>query len=104
VRLVKRVTVVDADIDPWDPAAVDWARLHRMKLERDLKLMPEARTDRSEAMESGGLVTKIGLDATAKPGDRVEGIDRALPPRQFSDAARKWFEDNLAPEKRGWLK
>ncbi len=53
VSLVKRVTVVDADIDPWDAAAVEWARVHRMKLERDLLLVPHAGTDRSEAMEDG---------------------------------------------------
>ena len=80
VSLVKRVTVVDADIDPWDAVAVEWARVHRMKLERDLLLVPHAGTDRSEAMEQDGLVTKAGFDATAKKGDRVEGIDRALPP------------------------
>jgi len=104
VSLVKRVTVVDADIDPWDATAVEWARVHRMKLERDLLLVPHAGTDRSEAMEDGGLVTKAGFDATAKAGDRVEGIDRALPPAVLSDRARKWFTDNLPPERRLWLK
>ena len=104
VSLVKRVTVVDADIDPWDPAAVDWARVNRMKLERDLLLVPHAGTDRSEAMEDGGLVTKIGFDATAKAGDRVEGIDRALPPLPHRDAARRWLTDNVPLEKRGWLR
>ena len=104
VSLVKRVTVVDSDIDPWDPVAVDWARLHRMKLERDLLLVPHAGTDRSEAMEDGGLVTKAGFDATAKKGDRVEGIDRALPPAELTQAAKRWFEANLPPDKRAWLK
>ena len=104
VSLVKRVTVVDADIDPWDATAVEWARVHRMKLERDLLLVPHAGTDRSEAMEDGGLVTKAGFDATAKAGDRVEGIDRALPPAVLSDRTRKWFTDNLPPERRLWLK
>jgi 4-hydroxy-3-polyprenylbenzoate decarboxylase len=104
VSLVKRVTVVDADIDPWDAVAVDWARVHRMKLERDLLLVPHAGTDRSEAMEDGGLVTKAGFDATAKTGDRVEGIDRALPPVAQRDAARRWFEDNLPAAQRPWLK
>jgi 2,5-furandicarboxylate decarboxylase 1 len=104
VSLVKRVTVVDADIDPWDAVAVDWARVHRMKLERDLLLVPHAGTDRSEAMEDGGLVTKAGFDATAKAGDRVEGIDRALAPQPQRDAARAWFMDNVPPEKRAWLK
>ena len=104
VSLVKRVTVVDADIDPWDAAAVDWARMNRMKLERDLLLIPQAGTDRSEPMEDGGLVTKAGFDATAKAGDRVEGIDRALPPAVHSDAAKRWFTENLPPQQRHWLR
>jgi 4-hydroxy-3-polyprenylbenzoate decarboxylase len=104
VSLVKRVTVVDADIDPWDPVAVDWARVNRMKLERDLLLVPHAGTDRSEAMEDGGLVTKAGFDATAKSGDRAEGIERALPPQAQRDAARTWLMDSLPSEKRRWLK
>jgi 2,5-furandicarboxylate decarboxylase 1 len=104
VSLVKRVTVVDADIDPWDPVAVDWARVSRMKLERDLLLVPHAGTDRSEPMEEGGLVTKAGFDATAKASDRVEGIERALPPQAQRDAARTWLMTTLPAEKRGWLK
>jgi 2,5-furandicarboxylate decarboxylase 1 len=104
VSLVKRVTVVDADIDPWDAVAVEWARVHRMKLERDLLLVPHAGTDRSEAMEDGGLVTKAGFDATAKAGDRVEGIDRALPPAAAREAAKRWFTESLPPSRRQWLK
>ena len=104
VSLVKRVTVVDADIDPWDAVAVEWARVHRMKLERDLLLVPHSGTDRSEAMEDGGLVTKAGFDATAKAGDRVEGIDRALPPAAQRAAAQRWFTESLPPSRRQWLK
>ncbi len=104
VSLVKRVTVVDADIDPWDAVAVEWARVHRMKLERDLLLVPHAGTDRSEAMEDGGLVTKVGFDATARHGDRVEGIDRALPPAAISAAAKRWLVENLPAAQRTWLK
>lgn len=84
VSIVKRVTVVDSDIDPWDPVAVDWARVSRMRFERDVLLVPLSGADRSEPMESGGLVTKIGLDATVKEGDRHEGSRRAMP----NDAAR----------------
>ena len=104
VSLVKRVTVVDADIDPWDAVAVEWARVHRMKLERDLLLVPHSGTDRSEAMEEGGLVTKAGFDATAKAGDRVEGIERALPPAAAREAAKRWFTESLPPLRRQWLK
>ncbi|MDB5397847.1 MAG: hypothetical protein JWM91_5353 [Rhodospirillales bacterium] len=104
VSIVKRVTVVDADIDPWDPVAVEWARTNRMKLERDLLLIPQAGTDRSEPMEQGGLVTKVGFDATAKANDRVEGVDRALPPLAYREAAKKWFTENLPRDQRKWLK
>ena len=104
VSLVKRVTVVDADIDPWDPVAVEWARTNRMKVERDLVLVPFAGTDRSEPMEDGGLVTKIGFDATAKTADRAEGVDRALPPPAFMEDAKRWLTENLPPQQRPWLK
>lgn len=104
VSIVKRVTVVDTDIDPWDPVAVDWARTNRMRLERDLLLVPQAGTDRSEPMEQGGLVTKAGFDATARAPDRAEGIERAQPPPDVSRAAVDWLLNNLPPERRRWLK
>lgn len=104
VSLVKRVTVVDADIDPWDAGAVEWARTNRMRYERDLLLVEQAGTDRSEAMESGGLVTKIGFDATAKPADRAEGIERALPDEAALEVARRWLTEALPADRRPWLK
>jgi 2,5-furandicarboxylate decarboxylase 1 len=104
LSIAKRVTVVDEDIDPWDAVAVDWARTNRMRLERDLILMPNARAVRSEPMGAGGTVTKVGFDATAKPNDRAEGNERALPPAAASDAARRWLAARLPPEQRRWLK
>jgi 4-hydroxy-3-polyprenylbenzoate decarboxylase len=67
-------------------------------------LIPLAGTDRSEPMEDGGLVTKIGFDATSKTADRAEGVDRALPPAEATLGARRWFLDKLAPGQRAWLK
>jgi 2,5-furandicarboxylate decarboxylase 1 len=104
VSIVKRITVVDTDIDPWDAVAVDWARTNRMRLERDLLLVPQSGADRSEPMEQAGLVTKAGYDATAKSGDRAEGIERALPPTAACRAAIEWLRANLPPERRRWLK
>ena len=75
------------------PAPSSGARVHRMKYERDLLLVPLAGTDRSEAMEADGLVTKIGFDATAKPADRVEGTERALPPAEALEAAARWLAE-----------
>ena len=103
VSIVKRVTVVDADIDPWNAAAVEWARVNRMRLERDLLIIPGAGADRSEPMEEGGMVTKMGLDATARAADRAEGVDRAAPPAAVLDAARAWLAASTPPERRSWL-
>lgn len=103
VSIVKRITVVDTDIDPWNPVAVDWARTNRMRLERDLFLVPQAGADRSEPMEHGGLVTKVGFDATARSDDRAEGIERALAPTAVSRATIDWLRANLPPERRRWL-
>jgi len=104
VNIVKRVTVVDDDIDPWDAAAVEWARTHRMRLERDLMLIPNAGADRSEPMENAGLVTKAGFDATAKSSDRAEGNERARPPAAVREAVTQWLTRHLPPEHRRWLK
>lgn len=103
VSMVKRVTVVDSDIDPWNPVLVDWARMNRCRLERDLMLLPLSGTDRSEPLEVDGLVTKAGYDATAKAGDRAEGVERALPPADALETARKWLVDTLPPAERRWL-
>ena len=70
VRLVKLITVVDEDIDPWDPQQVEWALATRMRAERDLTIVPSAATSRSDPIESGGSVGKLGIDATRKSGDR----------------------------------
>lgn len=103
VSIVKRVTVVDADIDPWNPAAVEWARVSRMRLERDILLLPSMGADRSEPMEEGGTVTKIGFDATARCGDRAEGVDRALPPLASTRACREWLRSHLPADQLAWL-
>jgi hypothetical protein len=70
----------------------------------DLLLVPQAGTDRSEPMEQGGLVTKVGFDATARPDDRAEGIERALPPPAVTRATVDWLLNNLPPERRRWLR
>jgi 2,5-furandicarboxylate decarboxylase 1 len=103
VSIVKRVTVVDADIPPWDAAAVEWARVNRMRLERDILLVPGAGADRSEPMEWDGMVTKIGFDATARVADRAEGTEKAEPPAAFLQAARGWLLQNLPESRRLWL-
>jgi 4-hydroxy-3-polyprenylbenzoate decarboxylase len=81
VRLVKLVTVVDADVDPWNPQQVEWALATRMRAERDLVVLSSASTSRSDPLEQGARVGKLGIDATRKSSDR-DDWRRAEPPAE----------------------
>ncbi|MDF3838963.1 UbiD family decarboxylase [Cupriavidus basilensis] len=87
VNLVKNVTVVDDDIDPWDSAQVEWAVATRMRPDRDLLIAPGARTDRSEPIKQDGVATKMGVDATRKASDRQDW-HRAVPPAEVMERVR----------------
>ncbi len=87
VSLVKNVTVVDDDIDPWEESRVEWAVATRMKADRDIVVVPGARTDRSEPLKSMGTVAKLGLDATRKRADR-EDWALAVPPAEALERVR----------------
>ncbi|PPG89418.1 UbiD family decarboxylase [Rathayibacter sp. AY1F3] len=80
VSMVKQVTVVDSDVDAWDMEHVHWARTSRMRWDRDLMLVDGVATDRNVPMQVGGTVTKVGMDATRKEGDRALGAELAVPP------------------------
>ena len=70
VNLVKQVTVVDGDVDPWNATHVEWAVATRMRADRDLLVEPGMPTNRSEPLANQSRVAKLGIDATKKPGDR----------------------------------
>ena len=88
VSLIKRIVVVDDDIDPWDAEQVEWAMATRMKADRDLLVLPEARTDRSEPLAAEGTVAKLGIDATRRDRDRRDWR-RAQPPEAALARARE---------------
>lgn len=92
VNLVKQVVVVDADIDPWNAIQVEWAIATRMRADEDLIVVPGVRTDRSDPLERGGVIAKLGLDATRKAANRKDWTE-AKPP----EAAMARARDLLAP-------
>ena len=79
VNLIKHVTVVDDDVDPWDEFAVRTAVMTRMRAERDIVIVPGVRTDRSEPMKLGGVIANYGFNATRRAEDRPDWTP-ALPP------------------------
>jgi 2,5-furandicarboxylate decarboxylase 1 len=66
---LKHVVVVDEDVDPFDPAAVEWAIATRFQADRDLWVSPDqpsSSLDPSAKLVPGqkACSAKMGLDAT----------------------------------------
>lgn len=72
---LKQVTVVDEDVDIYDPQDVEWALATRFRPDRDIILIPEARGHELNPCTDGGIGCKIGLDATA-PSPRPPQFER----------------------------
>jgi 2,5-furandicarboxylate decarboxylase 1 len=96
VPLIKQVVVVDDDIDVWNTKAVEWARMTRVRPERDILVIPNAKTDRSEPLQVDSTVGKLGIDGTSKPGDRKEGFGLSRAPVRALEQAAKLLGDTCA--------
>jgi len=80
VRDIKLVTVVDADVDPFNPRDVEWAVATRFQADRDLVLISGAKGNELDpSCPSLAVTAKMGLDAT-KPLDRSHRFDRITIP------------------------
>ena len=84
LNLVKQVTVVDDDVDPWDATRVELALATRMRADRDLLVAPAMPSNRSDPLARDGMVPKLGIDATRKSGDRADWRP-AQPPQAAID-------------------
>jgi UbiD family decarboxylase len=71
---MKRVVVVNSDIDIFDDAQVEWALATRFQGDRDLFILPGARgsTLDPSSPEPDMTTTKIGMDATIPVGREEE--------------------------------
>jgi 2,5-furandicarboxylate decarboxylase 1 len=93
VNLIKQVIVVDDDIDPWNALQVEWATATRMKPDRDFVIIAAVRADRSEPLDQDGTITKLGIDATRRQGDRPDWA-LARPPAAALARARQVLREN----------
>ena len=77
--MVKKVVVVDTDVDPQDDQEVEWALATRFQADRDLIVIPELRGQpidpSSRWTGEGFLTTKMGLDATRPKKEGFEKVD-----------------------------
>jgi 2,5-furandicarboxylate decarboxylase 1 len=93
VNLIKQVIVVDDDIDPWNAPQVEWAIATRVKPDRDFVIVPAVRADRSEPLDQDGTITKLGIDATRRQGDRPDWA-LARPPAAALARAKQILREN----------
>ncbi len=73
---MKKVTVVDEDIDVFDDRQVEWAEATRFQASRSLVMVNNA-AGSSLDPSSDGVTSKVGIDATRPFGK--EGFQRILP-------------------------
>ncbi|NKQ37461.1 MAG: UbiD family decarboxylase [Chloroflexi bacterium] len=71
---IKKVIVVDPDVNIYDPADVLWALTNRVDWSRDTFTVPGAQGHEMDpTANERGIHTKIGIDATYKPDRRDYG-------------------------------
>lgn len=81
-RSLKMVTVVDEDIDPANPIAVEYAMATRFQADRSLTVIEKVRgSSLDPSSDQKNLLTaKLGIDATKSLSKRPEGFEIAKIP------------------------
>jgi len=78
---VKRVVVVDHDVDVFDDRQVNWAIATRCQPDRDLTVVTNTRgSDLDPSAREDGSTAKWGVDATAKPSLAAYTPRHRVPP------------------------
>ena len=78
---MKRVVVVDHDVDVFDDRQVNWAIATRCQPDRDITIVTNARgSDLDPSTREDGYTAKWGVDATAKPSLAAYTPRHRVPP------------------------
>ena len=90
---MKRVVVVDHDVDVFDDRQVNWALATRCQPDRDITILTHARgSDLDPSTREDGYTAKWGVDATAKPSLGAYTPRHRVPPEVWQ---RLRLEDYL---------
>lgn len=73
---IKHVTVVDEDIDIYDPKEVEWAIATRVQGDKDIMIIPGTYGHHLDRTTDEGVTAKVGIDATV-PLDKKEDFVKA---------------------------
>jgi UbiD family decarboxylase len=90
---MKRVVIVDHDVDVFDDRQVNWALATRCQPDRDIAIITNARgSDLDPSTHEDGYTAKWGVDATAKPSLGAYTPRHRVPPEVWQ---RLRIEDYL---------
>jgi len=89
---MKRVVVVDHDVDVFDDRQVTWAIATRCQPDRDITIVTHARgSDLDPSAREDGYTAKWGVDATAKPSLAAYTPRHRVPPAVLNRVNLKDF-------------
>ena len=90
---LKMATIVDDDIDPTDPVAVEYAVTSRCQADRSLLIIPNAKGSSLDPSsdQTNLLTTKVGIDATATLLKAKERFEIAKIPGEEKIKAGDYF-------------
>jgi UbiD family decarboxylase len=89
---MKRVVVVDHDVDVFDDRQVNWAIATRCQPDRDITIVTNARgSDLDPSTREDGYTAKWGVDATAKPSLAAYTPRHRVPPEVWQRINLKDF-------------
>ena len=95
---MKRIVVVDEDVDVFDDRQVNWAIATRCQPDRDITIVTNARgSDLDPSARDDGQTAKWGVDATAKPSLAAYTPRHRVPPDVWQ---RIDLKDFVRPEPR----
>lgn len=100
ILFCKHITVVDEDIDPWNPFLVEWAIATRVQACRDIILVPGGKSgilDPSQVASRRGESDLLGIDATKPLAEYArDGAPYPAPtdpsPETMAEVRRRWKE------------
>ena len=96
-RSLKHVIVVDDDIDPSDPVAVEYAIATRFQADKDLIILKRVRGSSLDPSsdQKNLLTTKLGVDATRPSSKSKDAFDVAKIPKEKNISLKKYLHKKL---------
>jgi len=89
---IKRVVVVDEDVDIFDPVDVEWAIATRFQAGKDTLIVERALGNKLDPSSNDGISDKMGIDATIPTGADPFRFEKIRIPGEESVKLEDYFD------------